>query len=147
MSKAEDIKGLFKTGLNCSQSLFVGFAEESGLDRDTAMRVASSFGGGMGRAGETCGAISGALMVIGMKFGNTDEKDNKAKAKVYEEAGKFMKEFKGRNDNAACRDLLGFQFGSEDAPKDPKEVFKVIQAKCPKYVQDATEILEDILKD
>ena len=68
MSKAEVAVDCFEEGFNCSQAVVSAFAPELGLDRETALRVAAAFGGGMGRTGETCGAVSGALMVIGMQL-------------------------------------------------------------------------------
>lgn len=73
MSAHSDLaRELFKQGYNCSQSVFAAFCDETGLDTETALKIASSFGGGMGRLREVCGAVTGMFMVVGMKYGYTD---------------------------------------------------------------------------
>ena len=79
--KAGKAKELFKNGYNCSQSVLGVWAEELGLDFNTAMKISQSFGGGMGRLREVCGACSGAFMVLGMKYGTENSKDFDAKKK------------------------------------------------------------------
>lgn len=82
MSKHRELaKELFIKGYNCSQSVFAAFCDETGLDVDTALKIASSFGGGMGRLREVCGAVTGMFMVVGMKYGYTDPSDKKARTK------------------------------------------------------------------
>ncbi len=93
--------------------------------------------------GETCGAVTGALMIIGLKYGATDAEDKLSKKKTYELAGKFMKKFEVRNKSAVCRELLGFDIGANDTPNLNKS--KIIMQQCPKYVKDAAEILEEII--
>jgi len=98
----------------------------------------------MGRMGETCGAVAGALMIVGLTYGQKDLNGSSEKEKTYRLARKFIKEFRGRNSSIVCLDLLGFRL----SPKNnlsPDEI-KSIMKKCPKYVQDASEILEEILK-
>lgn len=99
----------------------------------------------MGRSGGTCGVVSGALMVIGLKFGTADEKDKKTGARVYVLADRFIKEFKARNRTAACRELLGFKMNPGTGPQEDQK--KIIQEKCPAYIEDAANIIEEILKD
>jgi C_GCAxxG_C_C family probable redox protein len=96
----------FADGFNCSQAVFSAFADDFGLDEDTALKVASGFGGGMGRMAETCGAITGAMMVLGLKFGSASP-DWKTKELVYEKVREFADCFKARNGSLLCRDLLG----------------------------------------
>ncbi len=84
-------------------------------------------------------------MIIGLKFGTTDEKDKKAGARVYVLADRFIKEFKSKNRTAACRELLGFQMNAGTGPQEYQK--KIIQEKCPTYIEDAVIIIEEILKD
>ena len=84
MSKHSDYaKELFKRGYNCSQSVLVAFCDETGLDIEDALKISSSFGGGMGRLREVCGAVSGMFMVVGMKYGYTDPTDKQKKSEHY----------------------------------------------------------------
>lgn len=95
----------------------------------------------MGKTGETCGAVSGALMIIGLKYGARDEGDRIAKDKTYEQAEAFLNEFKARNGSLICRELIGFQIGRNNGP----EKNAVIAQRCPVFVKNAAEILEKIL--
>ncbi len=94
--------------------------------------------------GETCGAVTGALIIIGLKYGAADINDKLLKVKTYALAGKFVKGFKTRNNSITCRDLIGFDIGAR------KELtgddWMVISKQCPKYVADAAELIEEILE-
>lgn len=107
---------LFKSGYNCSQAVFGAYAEELGIDFDTAIKISSSFGGGMGRMREVCGALTGAFMVIGMLDGDYDAKDNKAKAEHYKIIQEFAEEFRIQNGSIICRELLGLSQKGADNP-------------------------------
>ena len=96
----------------------------------------------MGKTGETCGAVTGTLMLIGLKEATVEKEGCPSCEDVYERAEKFMKEFKARNKSVICRELLGFQIGSDNN----SEKYRVISEKCPEFVRDAAEILEDMLK-
>jgi C_GCAxxG_C_C family probable redox protein len=98
----------------------------------------------MGRMGETCGAVTGALMIVGLTCGQKDLNSRTAKEKTYRLARKFIREFRGRNTSIVCFDLLGFRL-SQKNDLSPDEI-KSIMKKCPKYVQDASEILQEILE-
>jgi C_GCAxxG_C_C family probable redox protein len=143
MTRIEEVLALFKKGFNCAQSIMAVYGRELALDHEISLRLANAFGGGMGKTGETCGAVTGALMVIGLKFGTGDLKDKASKAKTYELAGKFMKNFKARNNSTVCRELLGFDIGSNNNPA--KNL--IVSQKCPEFVKDAVEILEELLKN
>lgn len=107
---------LFKSGYNCSQAVLGAYAEELGLDLDTALKISSSFGGGMGRMRETCGALTGAFMVIGMLKGDYDSKDNKSKSELYASIQELADDFKGQNGSIICRELLGLSQKGADSP-------------------------------
>ena len=83
MNKRELGEAYFKEGYNCSQAVALAFHEEMGIDKDTAVRIASAFGGGMGRMREVCGAVSGMFMVLGAIKGYADAEDNGAKKALY----------------------------------------------------------------
>jgi len=120
------------------------FGEEFGLDRERALKVAGAFGGGMARMGETCGAVTGSLMVIGLKYGKTKAGDEGARERTYELVGEFIKRFKSRHGTMCCRELLGYDLSSpeERAAVGEKGLFTTL---CPQLVRDAVQILEDIL--
>ncbi len=145
MSNADLAVACFKEGCNCSQAVLSTYAPTLGLDRETALRVAAAFGGGMGRTGETCGAVSGALMVIGLRYGQSTAGDEEAKEKTYNLAGEFLKRFAARNDGCVkCRELLGRDVGSPEDRQAAREQ-GLFDTLCPKFVRDAAEIVEQLL--
>ena len=101
--KAEE---LFREGYNCAQAVFCAFCDVTGIDHDTAAKVASSFGGGMGRMREVCGTVSGALMVLGIVCGYSDPKDPEAKKLHYERVREFASRFREQEGSIICRELL-----------------------------------------
>jgi C_GCAxxG_C_C family probable redox protein len=115
-----------------------------GLERELALRVAGAFGGGMARMGETCGAVTGALMAIGLKYGMTQAKDEKARDKTYKLAQEFATRFKERHGSIVCRDLLGYDLGKPEGRKGALEK-GLFTTLCPQFVQDAVEIVEQLL--
>ncbi|MFA5374753.1 MAG: C-GCAxxG-C-C family protein [Dehalococcoidia bacterium] len=144
MNKANEALSCFKEGFNCSQSVFSIYAIEMGMGRDVALKVAQSFGGGMGQMGEVCGAVTGAFMVIGLKYGRTRVDDDEAKVKTYNLVKEFSKKFKTRNGTIICRELLGCDIGTPQGQRIAKNE-KLFSTVCPSFVQDAVEILEEIL--
>lgn len=113
------------------------------MDYETALRIGSAFGGGMGLMGETCGAVTGAFMIIGLKYGATGAENRESKIKTYELVKKFTERFKARNDSIICRELICFDIGSKK-DLNPDAWLTIIE-RCPEYITDAAEILEEIL--
>jgi C_GCAxxG_C_C family probable redox protein len=145
MDKVKQSVSCFKEGFNCSQAVFSTFAVEMGMDRDTSLKVSQAFGGGMGgQMGETCGAVTGAFMVIGLKYGRTRVDEDEAKRKTYALVKEFTEKFKARNGTIACRELLACDISTPEGQRIAKNkgLFSTV---CPKFVQDAVEILEEIL--
>lgn len=140
----DDAAATFKAGYSCSQAVLSAFAEKYGLDKETALRVSGAFGGGVSGRGDACGAVTGALMVIGLKYGKVKADDEATKQKTYALANEFMAQFKARNGSIVCRDLLGYDMGTPEGKKLIAEK-KLTSTLCPKYVRDAIEILQDIL--
>jgi len=144
MSKVNRAIAAFNEGYSCSQAILSTYGEQLGLEREVALKVAGAFGGGMGRMGKTCGAVTGALMVIGLKHGLVELRDQKAKETTYALVREFMKRFIAHNGSVECKVLLGCDLSTSEgvrAAKD-KNVFTTI---CPKLVQKAAEILEDLV--
>ncbi len=144
MSRADDAASLFTNGFSCSQSVCLAFAEDFGIDRETALKLSCALGGGMAHSGNTCGAVTGALMVIGMKYGRIRLDDLAAKDKTYTVANSFMAEFLRRNQSLNCTDLIGHNLSDPNALALAREK-KLFHTLCVKYVRDAGEILEMVL--
>jgi len=145
MSHSELAVATFRDGFNCSQAVLSAFAPEMGLDRDTALRVAGAFGGGIARMGQTCGAVSGALMVLGLKYSQTKPEDRPAKEKMYAIAKDFMERFKAHNGSALCRELLGYDISNPREYQIVKDK-RLFTSLCPRLVEDAVEIVEQLLQ-
>jgi C_GCAxxG_C_C family probable redox protein len=136
----------FKEGFSCSQAVFSAHAEQLGLDRETALKIAGAFGGGMGRMAQTCGAVTGAFMVIGLKYGAIDAEDKETKEKAYALVREFVDRFKSRHGSIACQDLLGCDISKPEGEKVAREQ-KLFETICPKLVKDAAELLEEMLAE
>ena len=141
MSNVEIAVASFKAGLSCSQAVLSAFAPGLGLDRPTALRVAAAFGGGMARMGQTCGAVNGALMVIGLQHGHVAAQDKAAKEKTYALVREFVDQFRARNTSLLCRDLLGCDIGTPEGMQLFREK-GLNTLVCSRLVRDAAEILE-----
>lgn len=144
MDHVENTVSLFKKGHSCSQAVFSTYAPLLGVPENTALKIACSFGGGMARMGETCGAVTGAFMVLGLKYGRVDPQDEQTKEKTYELVKLFVNRFKSRNTFVTCRDLLGCDIGDPEV-REMVEKNGLFDTLCPKLVQDAAEILEELL--
>ena len=144
MSKVDLAVSCFEEGFSCSQALFSTYSPQFGLDREIALKVADAFGGGMGRMGEICGAVTGAFMVIGLKHGRTIADDKQSQGKTYSLVNEFASRFKSRNGSIVCRELLGYDISTPEGMNTAKEK-KLFATLCPKYVRDAAEIIEQIL--
>jgi C_GCAxxG_C_C family probable redox protein len=144
MNRVEQAVSCYKEGFSCAPAVLSAFASEFGLDIETALKIATGFGGGMGRMGETCGAVTGAFMVIGLKYGKSKADDNQAREKTYELVREFASRFKSRNGTILCKELLGYDLSTSEGMKLAKEK-GVTAALCPKFIQNAAEILEEML--
>jgi C_GCAxxG_C_C family probable redox protein len=107
MDKVQTAVTTFNNNFNCSQAVFSAFSEELGLDRATTLKIASCFGGGM-QCGEVCGAVTGALMAIGLKYGQSLPDDIKSKENANAKAREFIAKFKAKNQTILCKELLGY---------------------------------------
>lgn len=146
--KARKAKEYFMQGYNCSQSVVAAWCGEIGLDIETALKISSCFGGGMGRMREVCGAFSGALMVLGMKYGNIVGGDAKAKGENYAMVQRYAERFKEENgfDSIICRELLGITGASKPAPAArTQEYYK--KRPCPELVAMASGLLGEFMED
>lgn len=145
MDKIQNAIDCFKEGFSCSQAVFSAFCEPLGLDRKSALKISQSFGGGMAHMGETCGAVTGAFMVIGLKHGRTRADDELAKEKTYELVREFVRRFRSKHGSIVCKELLGYDVSQEDEMNEAQEK-GLFDEFCPQLVQSAAEILENLIR-
>jgi len=144
LSRSEHAADQFRQGLNCAQAVLGAYAEELGLETESAYKVACGFGGGMGRTGDTCGAVTGAIMVIGLAACGPSPRDSGAKERTHELVRAFLEEFRERHQALSCRELLGCDIGTAEGYAEAQRS-DLFQTRCPGYVETAVEILEDLL--
>ncbi len=155
MKKREIAQANFKQGYNCTQSVFLAYAEDFGLDEELALRVSASFGGGMGRLREVCGAVSGMFLVAGLLTGNVDPKDFEGKKRNYQMVQDMAEAYKQKNERHSiiCRELLGLD---TDQPTVSAAALTgaVPEARTPEYykkrpclelIGDACDIIDSFI--
>lgn len=137
---------LFLSGCNCAQAVVYAFSDLTGLDRDTSLKLACSFGGGFGRMREVCGAFSGACMVAGLLWGYSDTADKSLKADHYALIQQMAKKFREANGSIICRELLsGIESSTDSNPSDrTAEYYK--KRPCQKISAYAAEIVDNLLR-
>lgn len=135
----------FGKGIDCSQAVFGEFAEALGLDRELALKLAAPFGGGMWR-GETCGCVVGALMAIGLKYGQGENCDPEAKGRMLALKAKFEEAFSGKYGSCICKEMLGHDLSTQEGMARVMEE-GLFARVCCKAVVDACRILQEILSD
>lgn len=118
MSYQKKAEELFCQGYNCAQAVFLIFAEELGMEKETALKLSSSFGGGMGGLREVCGAVSGMFMAVGLAKGYTGKKVPEEKKAHYERLQRMAKAFEEENGSIICRELLGLRPGETPVPQE-----------------------------
>lgn len=144
MTKEERIEkayNLFKSGFNCSQSVAAAFADELGLTEEQALKVSASFGAGIGRMRETCGAACGMFILAGLKYGATEATDREKKGENYKIVQELAEKFKEKNGFLKCRDLLGLTPNLKEGTQ-PSERNSEYYAKrpCAEIIRNAAEI-------
>jgi len=144
MSSVKRAASCFEEGFSCAQAVLATYGPQFGLDRETALRVAGAFGGGMARMGQTCGAVTGALMVIGLRHGKTQAQDEETKETCYSLVKEFMDQFEARNGSITCKELLGYDVSVPDERTLAKEQ-GLFDSLCPRFVQAAAEIIEQMI--
>jgi C_GCAxxG_C_C family probable redox protein len=144
MEGREKALSCFKEGFNCCQSILSGYGPGLGLGREMALKVAAAFGGGIAGTGETCGVVTGALMVIGLKLGMTDPVDQAAKARTRESAQAFIREFVGVCGSVKCRELLQCDINTPEGSERARSL-GLFQTLCPEFVGHSARILEGLI--
>lgn len=145
MEKKEVAAKLFCDGYNCSQAVLGAFCKELNLNEETAFKLSSSFGGGMGRLREVCGAVSGMFMVAGLKAGYTSPNDAEAKKRHYELIQELAKRFTDKNGSIICRTLLGLDEGIDNPTPEARTAEYYKKRPCGELVACAAEIAQEVL--
>ncbi len=144
-NKSEAAVEMMAAGYNCAQSTLSVFCADLNFDRENALKLASGFGGGLARKQEVCGAVSGAVMALGLKYGRVLADDKAATENTYQRVGEFMKRFSDKNGSCLCRKLLnGYDLQTEEGRRKYKED-GLAEKICRPLVADAVSFLEDLL--
>ena len=142
MSDVQTAAQLFRDGCACSQAVLATYGAALGMPRDTAMQIAAGFAGGM-RMSETCGAVTGAFMVLGLRHCSTDCDTPPGRSEVSARVVDFADRFRKCNGALACRDLLGCDISTPEGMEQAKEQ-NLFKTTCVKMVEDAAMILEEM---
>jgi len=143
MSTVDDALTIFNQGYNCAQAVLMACGPELGMERETCTRVAAAFGAGIARTGETCGAVTGALMVLGLQHWDITRTDAEAKAALYQRAQEFLAQFTKQHHSVLCRDLLGCDLSTPEGAALARER-DFHHTLCPRFVQAAVELLAEL---
>lgn len=147
MNHEEKARELFYAGYNCAQAVFCAFCDEMGLELETAARLSSSFGGGLGRLREVCGAVSGAEMALGYLRGYSDPSDPEAKKAHYQQVRELAERFRRANGSIICRELLKNVETAPGGTPEKRTPEFYASRPCLRIVQDAAAILEQMLEE
>lgn len=145
LSRVEKAVATFEEGYTCAQSVFVTYADLFGMDRETALKLASPMGGGIGRMREVCGAVSAMALLAGLKEGNTDPANEEGKEKIYLLTRQMAEKFKNRHDTIICRELLGLEGMEESAKPSERTRSYYAERPCTGLVATAARIVEEML--
>ncbi len=147
-SRKEKAAALFRQGYNCAQSVFAAYSDLYGIDMGTALKIASSFGAGMGRMREVCGAVSGMFMLAGLATGTDDPRNTEGKKRNYDMVQRLAAEYKKTNGSIICRELLGAARNAEagtGTTPEPRTEEYYKKRPCICLVEDAADIIERVL--
>jgi C_GCAxxG_C_C family probable redox protein len=135
--------GRFARGFNCAQAVFSAFAEEAGVSNELALKLTAPLGAGMGRAGETCGALSGALLALGLRYGSDRPG---GKEEMYRLARAFIEQFRAQHGTLLCRDLVGHDISTPEGLQAARE-HNSFGTVCPAIVEQTARALASYMED
>ena len=144
-SRVEQAVATFESGYTCAQSVFVTYADLFGMDRQSALKLASPMGGGVGRMREICGVVSAMALLAGLKEGNTDPENEEGKERIYLLTRKLAERFKRKHGTIICRELLGIEGMEESAKPSARTKEYYASRPCCRLVATAGEIIEEML--
>ena len=147
MTHQEKARQNFLNGYNCAQAVFCAFCDVTGMDEREALRLSSSFGGGMGRLREVCGAVSGMFMAAGLLYGYDDLEDKSLKTAHYARIQELAARFSSQEKSLICRELLGLT-ETHSAPEPSDRTQEYYQSRpCPRIVETAAQILDKYIEE
>ncbi|MFX1236807.1 MAG: C-GCAxxG-C-C family protein [Promethearchaeota archaeon] len=139
------IFSMFEKGYSCAQIIFSTYGPSFGIDKELALKTSYGFGGGMARMGKICGAVTGDYMVLGLKHGKLKTNNEvEPNYETYQKIEEFVKEFRNRNQNINCRDLIGVNISTPEGRQKAIDD-NIFTTVCPKLILDVAEILEQLL--
>ena len=147
MNRKEKAMSLFEDGYNCSQAVVLAFSDLTGVAEKTLARLASSFGGGMGRLREVCGAVTGAFMVLGLLYGYEDAETGAKKAEHYMRIQHFAERFSEETGSIVCRELLGLDKKKDSPIPEIRTEQYYKKRPCRELVGLSAEILEEMIEN
>jgi C_GCAxxG_C_C family probable redox protein len=143
MKKPEKAKELFLSGFNCAQSVLLSYADDLKLSREQAQKLAAGFGGGMGKRQETCGAVTGAIMVIGLLKGEQADSNDELKSKAYGAVKELTRKFEAEYKTTRCKELIGCDLNTPEGSARFRDE-KIMENVCAGCVEKAVRIVESI---
>ena len=147
MTRKELAMDYFYQGYNCSQSLVLAFKDKLNMDETTLSKLASSFGGGMGRLREVCGSVSGMFMVIGLLYGYSGPEKGDVKAEHYARIQELAARFEKEHGSIVCRELLGLSVKHDSPTPEARTKEYYTKRPCPEIIGSAAQILEQYLQE
>ena len=144
-SRVEQAVATFESGYTCAQSVFATYADLFGMERETALKLASPMGGGIGRMREVCGVVSAMALLAGLKKGNTDPANEEGKEQIYLLTRQMAEKFKEKHGTIICRELLGIQGMEESAKPSLRTEEYYSKRPCSRLVATAAGIIEEML--
>ncbi len=147
MTRREMAEQYFTEGYNCAQSTVKAFSDLLPVDEKTALKLASSFGGGMGRLREVCGAVSGMFMVFSLLYGYDTPETGDVKLSLYSEIQELAHRFEALHGTIVCRELLGLAPGHDTPVPEPRTQQYYEKRPCAAFIGDAAEILDNYMKE
>lgn len=136
----------FEEGYLCSQSILMAYGPLFNLDRGTAARLAAPFGGGVARRADTCGAVNGACMVLGLKYGHTAADDTDSKERAYQAVHDFIHQFQDRYGSIECRQILELDISNPEELQQARDD-QLFTTRCPDFVTQAAELLDQLIAE
>lgn len=147
MTRGKKAEALFLEGYNCAQAVVIAFEDLHGLDRETAAKLSSSFGGGMARLREVCGSVSGMFMVAGLLYGYDNPKAKEEKAEHYARIQKLAAEFTAENGSIVCRELLGLTEKKQEPTPEARTEEYYKKRPCKELIGRAAEIMDNYIRE
>lgn len=145
MTRKEQAIEYFKQGYNCSQAVVLTFKDVLTIDANELCKIASPFGGGLSRMRETCGAVSGMVLVLGNIIGYSTPEMGENKHELYKNTQEILKIFENRYGSLTCRNLLNLSVKHDDPKPSIRDHSFFAKRPCPELIGGAAEILEEYL--